>query len=108
MGADASWTVRNTSDHALVATAAVELAAFHNARRLELWIDGRRAQALDIHPERQTYAIGPVVLSPGAHLFVFHPVDAPTPAGALIGNGDTRALSFALGNWRWTAQGVRP
>lgn len=108
MGTDASWTIVNTTDVALAATTALELSAFHHTRRLEIRIDGRLALALDIGTERRVYTLGPFRLSPGAHLLVFHPVEPPNTAGTLIGNGDTRALSFAIGTWRWTSEGLQP
>jgi hypothetical protein len=52
--------------------------------------------------------IGPLVLSPGAHELVFRASEAPTVADDVMKNGDRRALSFALGTWRWTVQQEQP
>ena len=41
MGADAAWTIVNTSARPIVATLGLEMSAFHRARRMELRLDGR-------------------------------------------------------------------
>ena len=41
MGADAAWTVVNTSAQPIVATLDLEMSAFHHPRRLALRLDGR-------------------------------------------------------------------
>ena len=108
MGADAAWTIVNTSNRPIVATLGLELSAFHRARRMELRLDGRPVQTLVVEPSRRIYQLGPLTIVPGDHELVFHPAEAPTVAGDVISNGDRRPLSFALGTWSWTVQSEQP
>ena len=108
MGPEASWKVVNTSDRPIVAVVGLEMSAFHRARRMDVRLDGHSAQTLVIEPQRRIYQIGPLTMSPGGHVLVFHPAEAPTVADDLIGNGDRRPLSFALGTWNWTVRGEQP
>ncbi len=108
MGADAAWTIVNTSAQPIVATLGLELSAFHRARRMEVRLDGRPVQTLVVEPSRRIYQIGPLTVPPGDHELVFHPAEAPTVAGDVIDNGDRRPLSFALGTWSWTVRGEQP
>ena len=107
MGADAAWTIVNTTAQPVVATLNVELSAFHGSRRLELLLDGRRVQTFAVEPPRRIYHTGPLTVTPGGHELVFHPVEAATVADDVIDNGDGRMLSFALGTWSWDVAGAR-
>jgi hypothetical protein len=108
MGADAAWTIVNSSARPLVATLDLEMSAFHHARRMELLLDGRHVQTLVVEPSRRTYQCGPLSVIPGDHALVFHPAEGPTMAGDVISNGDRRPLSFALGTWTWTVRSEQP
>lgn len=108
MGADASWTIVNTRGQTIVATLGVEIAAFHEVRRMELLLDGQHVQTLAIEPSRRIYQWGPISLLPGSHELKFRPSEAPTIASRVIDNGDRRPLSFAFGNWDWTVSDARP
>lgn len=108
MGRDAIWTIVNTSREPIVATLDLEMQAFHDARRMDVLLDGRPMQTLVVEPSRATYALGPVDLSAGPHGIMFHPVDDPTVADDVMRNGDRRPLSFALGTWTWHARGDGP
>jgi hypothetical protein len=108
MGADAAWTIVNTTARPIVATLGLEMSAFHRARRMELLLDGRHVQTLVVEPSRRIYQCGPLTVVPGGHELVFHPAEPPTVAGDLINNGDPRPLSFALGTWSWTVRGEQP
>ena len=108
MGADAAWTILNTGAAPIVVTLGIELSAFHNTRHLDLRIDGRSLQTLEVEPARRVYVVGPLTVSPGRHQVVFHSLEAPTVAGRVIGNHDPRPLSFAIGAWHWTLQGETP
>jgi hypothetical protein len=107
MGAEAAWTIVNPAPHPVAAALALELSAFHRDRRLELLLDGRTVQTLGIVPRRRTYSIGPLTVPPGHHALVFRAVEAPTIAADVINNGDSRALSFALGMWNWSVRDER-
>jgi hypothetical protein len=45
---------------------------------------------------------------PGGHELVFHPAELPSAPSDVIGGGDPRPLSFALGAWTWTVRGEQP
>ncbi|HEY6212118.1 MAG TPA: hypothetical protein VIW45_07525 [Vicinamibacterales bacterium] len=102
MGNDAAWTIVNGAGRPIVAGLDVEVSAFHHPRRIELLLDGRHVQTLVVEPARRSHAIGAFTLAEGVHELAFHSVEAPTVAATVIGNGDPRALSFALGSWRWS------
>lgn len=108
MSGEAAWTIVNTGTGPVLASLDLEMAAFPRARPLELRLDGHAVQMLVVEPSRRVYQIGPLALSPGNHELVFHSSDAPTVADDLINNGDRRALSFALGTWRWSDQREQP
>jgi hypothetical protein len=108
MGADAAWTIANTSRRPIVATLGLEMSAFHHARRMDLLLDGHHLQTLLVQPSRRVYQIGPIAVMPGDQELVFHPAEEPTVAGDVINNDDRRPLSFALGTWNWTVRGDQP
>jgi hypothetical protein len=108
MGADAAWTIVNAASRPIAATLALELSAFHNARRMELLLDGRHVQTVVVEPARRIHQLGPLAVTPGDHELVFHPAEAPTVASDVIDNDDRRPLSFALGTWNWTVRGEQP
>jgi hypothetical protein len=108
MATDATWQVVNTTRQPVAATLHLELLAFHSSRRLELRLDDRLLDTFVVGPTRHRYQIGPVSVPPGPHALVFRPVETPTVADEVIGNGDRRRLSFALGAWTWTMHGDRP
>jgi hypothetical protein len=108
MGPTASWTVVNRTNQPLVATLHVDISAFHAARGLSIRLDGREVQALVIGVPRHTTLIGPLVIMPGDHELVFNPTEPPGVADRFLGNGDDRALSFAVGTWYWQVQGANP
>jgi hypothetical protein len=105
MGKDGAWTIVNTSAQPIVTMLDLELSAFHNARRMELLLDGRDVQTVVVEPPRRIYQIGPVTVMPGGHELAFRPAEVPTVANDVIKNGDRRALSVALGTWHWTMRG---
>ena len=108
MGGPATWTVINTGARPIVADLGVEVAAFHRPRRLEVALDGRQVQSLVIDPARRIHRLGPLRLTPGAHLLVFRPAEAPTVAAEVTPTADRRPLSFAIGPWRWMVRGEVP
>jgi hypothetical protein len=108
MGAGAAWTIVNTSARTIVAVAGIEISAFHRPRRLELLLDGQPVQALLVEQPRRIYQFGSLTVTPGHHVLLFRPAEAPTVASDVIANGDSRPLSFALGTWSWIVQDERP
>ena len=92
MGADAAWTIVNTSARPIVATLGLEMSAFHRARRMELRLDGRPVQTLVVEPSRRIYQIGPLTVIPGDHELVVSSGRSADVAGDVIDNGDRRAV----------------
>jgi hypothetical protein len=107
MGPQASWIVVNSGDHPIVAGVDITMAAFRGTRRLGLLLDGREFETLTVEERRRVHRIGPLSLTPGQHELTFRPAEAPTTAGAVMNNGDPRALSVAFGGWDWTLEGAR-
>ena len=103
MGTDASWVVVTPTPRPRV-TLEIEMQAFHVARPLAVRLDGGSEQQLEIDENGRTYRIGPLALSPGAHLLTFHSAAPATIADGAIGNGDRRALSISVGAWKWSAE----
>ena len=101
MGTDASWTIVNPTPRTDVMLE-VELNAFHVSRPLEVGLDGDRERTLEVDQGPRTYRIGPLALTAGPHLLTFHSTAPATRADEVIGNGDRRALSFSIGQWRWS------
>jgi hypothetical protein len=105
MSAAAAWEVINTTTSSTSVTLRLNLEAFHMTRHLNVLLDGEPQQTVAVDTTRQWYDIGPLMLSPGRHLVAFRAVEPPTVADAVARNGDTRALSVALGAWMWTTGG---
>ena len=101
MGADASWTIVTPTPRPRV-TLEVDMSAFHETRALAVRLDGGDQQTLDVGQDSRTYRIGPLALSPGAHLLTFHAAAPATMADEVIGNGDRRALAISVGAWKWS------
>ncbi|MDP3719594.1 MAG: hypothetical protein Q8T13_17675 [Acidobacteriota bacterium] len=108
MGTEATWVVINTVGLAKAVTLDVELSAFAHDRQLIVALNGVDVQALHIEPARRSHRIGPFIVQPGAHELRFRSAEAPTVADQVIHNGDRRALSVAIGDWRWRVVGDEP
>lgn len=105
MGPQASWTVVNTSERALVASVDLETNAFHESRQLTVLLDGAAVQDVVIEARRAVRRIGPLTLRPGDHTLTFRAASPPSVAEHRLHNGDPRALSVAFGDWRWSVDG---
>jgi hypothetical protein len=103
MGADASWTIVTPAATPRVVLE-VDMAAFHARRPLALRLDGGGERMLDVDERPRTYRIGPLALAAGTHLLTFHSTAPATTADEVLGNGDRRALSFAMSSWKWSVE----
>jgi len=103
MGADASWTIVTPTATPRVVLE-VDMAAFHVSRPLVLRVDGGGERTLEVDQRPRTYRIGPLALTAGAHLLTFHSPAPATMADEVLGNGDRRALSFAMSSWKWSVE----
>ncbi|MEO7189514.1 MAG: hypothetical protein ABI051_00510 [Vicinamibacterales bacterium] len=101
MAGDAFWTVSNTQSRPVTATLTIELVSLARARHLQISLDRAPLEPLVVQASRQQYQVGPLVLQPGEHQLRFLDRDGPTVAARVAGNGDPRALSVAVGAWRW-------
>lgn len=108
MGRSASWTVMNREDAIVTAILEIEIEPFARTRSLTLALDGRDVQTLLVREGRHSWRIGPLILRSGRHDLAFRPAEPPTIAADLLGNGDTRPLSFAVGTWRWIPERPQP
>lgn len=107
MGAQASWTVWNSSARVLLASVDLELRAFHETRHLAILLDGAVVQEIAIAPERAMHRVGPLTLPPGSHTLGFRSGALTMTADDVLRNGDPRRLSVAFGDWRWSVEGER-
>ncbi len=82
-------------------TLRVELTAFALERHVTVSLNGQRVASLVVPPRPQTFAVGPLSLLPGANVLDFASDEPPTVADTVARNGDTRALSLAVGEWQW-------
>lgn len=102
------WTIVNPAAQPIVATLDVELTAFRDPRRLAVQFDDNAPESFVVAPMPGHYRIGPLTVLPGTHELLFHALDAPQPASVVMQTGDTRALSFAFGAWRWEGRREQP
>jgi hypothetical protein len=103
MGTDASWTIVTPAKRTGV-TLEVDMRAFHASRPLAVRLDAGAEQSFDVDEDSRTYRIGPLALTAGSHRLTFHSAAPATPADQVIGNGDRRALSLAIGAWKWSGE----
>jgi hypothetical protein len=103
MSGDASWTIVSPVAQPRL-TLAIELSAFAVGRTLEVRLDDAVEQTVHVRSNPAEYRIGPFELSAGPHRLTFHAAPPPTIPDRVIGNGDERALSIAVGRWRWETE----
>lgn len=103
MGADGLWAIEAPTRHAHVVLD-LDIRAFHVTRTVAVRLDAEPEQTFAVDPVERTYRIGPFALSAGAHRLQFHSAAGATVADDVMGNGDRRALSIAIGFWKWSAE----
>ncbi len=108
MGGMATWTIVNTTGLPARATLHVEASAFQEARLVSVTLDGSDVQQIVVVPPRRSYDIGPFTVPTGSRTLAFHALEQPMMADDVLGNGDRRPLTIALGTWRWTTEEPRP
>ena len=101
MGAAGWWRVTNTTSETLETYLEIDLEAFGQTRELTLANDSEPALQYDVGPRRARYRVGPFLLRPGAHVLSFKTLEPATVAHAVLRNGDGRALSIRIFDWRW-------
>ena len=109
MGKDAAWTIVNTTRRSRSSRPSTSSCRRSTVRATwRCGSTGSPVQTFVVEPSRRIYQIGPLTVHPGDHELAFHPAEAPTVADDVIGNGDRRPLSFALGAWNWSVRGEQP
>jgi hypothetical protein len=103
MSGDASWTIVSPVRQPRV-TLAIDLGAFERGRTLDLRLDDAVDQTVRVGSDPAEYRIGPFELAAGSHRLTFHAAAPPTIADQTMRNGDRRALSIAVGRWRWETE----
>jgi hypothetical protein len=104
MGADATWAVFNTSTSTMPARLTVELQAFDIPRQLDVRLDEEPIALVHVAPERASYVLSFPRLTPGRHILRLRAIEPPTVADSVLGNGDARRLSVAVGQWTWRSE----
>ena len=100
MGDNASWLIVTPTPLAHVSLR-LDLRAFHIIRPMKVQLDDGQTRQLDVDPEVRTYIVGPFALGAGSHRLTFHSIVPANEANAVLGNGDLRLLSMAVGPWEW-------
>ncbi len=102
------WRLVNRGATTLEGRLEFELWALGGARDLDLSLDGAPLATLRVETEPGWHVAGPLTLEPGAHRLGWSPRGPVVVPDELLGNGDTRRLTVAVGAWRWRAPAVSP
>ncbi|MFC2172384.1 hypothetical protein ACFLU6_07100 [Acidobacteriota bacterium] len=106
MGEHGTINAYNRTEHPLNASLELVLAAFPEPRHLKVSLNGRAAGQLDVDKEPSTFHLGPFRLKPGSNMLRLSPLKPPVTADKVLRNGDLRAITVALWEWRWTTDPV--
>ena len=107
MGERGAWAVTNRTGQPRAVTLEFEAQAFPAAREIDVLLNGQRLATLGAQPRKAWHAVGPLTLRPGANTLMFLTRTPPVVADTILGNGDTRALSLAIWDWKWTDESPR-
>jgi hypothetical protein len=101
LGPSGEWDLVNTGQRPLAARLEVELWSFAAARDLVVTLNGETAAALRVTQDPGRYELGRLRLGPGRHRLGWRPLGEPAVPDEILGNGDLRPLTIAVGSWRW-------
>ena len=76
--------------------------SFPGPRAVRVVWDGREFTELQLTTGPTSYDLGPLALGPGEHTLVFEALEPAVVADDILGNGDRREITIALGDWSWT------
>jgi hypothetical protein len=107
MGERGSWAVTNQTAAPRAVTLEFEAEAFPARREFDVALNGDRIATLEATPRRAWHRVGPLTLRPGANTLMFRARTSPVVADTILENGDTRALSLAIWDWKWTDETPR-
>ena len=102
LGPAGEWRLVNDGDAELAARLELELWSLGSVRDLELELDGRSLGSVRVGLEPAWHTIGELSVRPGLHRLLWRPSGDPVVPDELLGNGDTRPLTVAVGSWRWS------
>jgi hypothetical protein len=105
MGPEGRWRVRNTTGEVARVGLGVSLQSVHEARQLEVALDGASVASLHVPIDIAQYELGPWSLAPGDHVLVFASRDRPFRPSDHGGSSDDRALTIAFRAIRWLEGG---
>ena len=103
LGPSGEWWLVNRGRSPVATGLELELWAFNAARSIVLTLDGEAVARLRVAPEPGFYRVGPLVLHPGRRRLGWRPQEPAAVADDILGNGDCRQLTLAVGSWRWVA-----
>ena len=101
LGPSGEWRLVNGAAMPLEGRLELELWALGGARDLDFSLDGAPLATLRVEEQPGWHVAGPMALGPGAHRLGWRPGGAPVVPDDVLGNGDTRRLTVAVGGWRW-------
>ena len=101
LGAAGEWRLVNGGEVEISAQLELELWSLGAARDLELEMDGKSLGSVRVGLEPSWYTVGELSVPPGPHRLLWRPSGDPVVPDELLGNGDTRPLTVAVGSWRW-------
>lgn len=104
LGPSGEWRVENRGRAPVTAWLEVELWTFDTARDLVLRLDGGASATLRVGLEPALQRAGPFALAPGEHRLIWQPQGPVIAPDEILGNGDTRRLSVAVGGWSWRTE----
>ena len=105
LGPAGEWRLVNGAGKAAEGRLELELWSLGADRELDLSLDGEPLATLRIGTRPGWRTVGPLRIAPGAHRLGWHPRGPAVVPDELLGNGDTRQLSVAVGDWRWRTAG---
>ena len=107
MGERGAWAVTNRTGESRAVRLEFEAEAFPAARAIDVLLNGQRVATLEAQIRKAWHTVGPLTLRPGANTLMLLPRTPPIVADTILGNGDSRALSLAIWDWKWTDEPPR-